>query len=53
MTDFHARLSPSSSHRWMACPGSVRMEEGLPDPPSKHATEGSAAHLLARTSVVE
>lgn len=45
----HAVLGASSSHRWMACPGSVRLSEGLPDHESEYAREGSAAHALAET----
>lgn len=43
----HAKLSPSSAHRWMRCPGSVAMEEGIPDSGSQYADEGTAAHFLA------
>lgn len=42
----HAKLSPSGSHRWMACPGSVRLEEPFPDTSSPEAIEGTAAHML-------
>jgi len=43
----HARLSPSSSERWMHCAGSVRLCEGLPDVKNAYMLEGTAAHELA------
>lgn len=42
----HAKLSASSSHRWLSCPGSIKAEEGYADSRSEHANEGSAAHWL-------
>lgn len=45
--DKHALLSPSSAHRWMACPASVVLERLVPNRSSKYADEGTAAHELA------
>lgn len=42
----HAVLSASGSHRWMACPGSIRMCEGIPKTSSIYADEGTAYHML-------
>lgn len=43
----HSKLGASSAHRWMACPGSVRLSAGLESRSSVYAAEGSAAHELA------
>jgi len=43
----HAKLSPSGSKRWMACPGCIRLSEGIPNKTSVYAEEGTAAHELA------
>ncbi len=48
----HATLGASSAKRWMTCPGSVRLSEGLPDSESGHAREGSAAHALGETCLL-
>ena len=48
MTIAHAKLSASGSHRWLACPGSVRLEaEYAPGKSSVFAQEGTRAHELA------
>lgn len=47
----HAKLSPSAAHRWMTCPGSVRLEAGFPDQTSDHARAGSTAHALAEMAL--
>lgn len=43
----HAKLSPSSAARWMTCPGSVALSEGIEEKPSSYAEEGTLAHTLA------
>jgi len=45
MTAAHSILAPSSAGRWVACPGSVRLEAMFPeDTESEAAREGIAAH---------
>ena len=48
MPDVHARLSPSSSERWIRCPPSVKLGEecGIKDEGSVYAEEGTEAHSL-------
>jgi Protein of unknown function (DUF2800) len=43
----HAKLSASGAHRWLACPASVRMEDGLANTTSEFAEEGTLAHSIA------
>ena len=43
----HAILSASSSHRWLHCPPSARLQLQYPDTMSEAAEEGTAAHALA------
>ena len=53
MPDTHALLSPSSSERWISCPPSVRMSEGIEEKPSEYAAEGTAAHSLCEYKLRE
>lgn len=43
----HARLSASSAHRWMVCPGSVKLASKFHNTTSQHAAAGKVAHDLA------
>jgi len=43
----HAKLSPSSSDRWLACPATLVRSLGVKDEGSDSAEEGTAAHRLA------
>ena len=43
----HAKLSSSASHRWLNCPGSVKLSGHYPDGSSIYADEGTIAHLMA------
>jgi hypothetical protein len=49
----HAKLSPSSAERWMSCPGSVVLSEGMPEQTSKFAEEGTKAHGIAEAILRE
>ena len=42
----HAFLSASASHRWLNCPPSAKLCEGMPDEPSPYAQEGTDCHEL-------
>ena len=43
----HSKLGASGAKRWLTCPGSVALSEGMPNKSSKYAIEGTAAHQLA------
>lgn len=48
-SEIHHPLGASGAERWMACPGSVQMSEGIADSGSGYALEGTVAHLVAST----
>jgi hypothetical protein len=43
----HSKLPPSGAERWMTCPGSVVLSEGMPESESEYAAEGTRAHAFA------
>lgn len=43
----HAVLSASSSHRWLGCTPSARLEQEFADHETEAAAEGTAAHALS------
>jgi hypothetical protein len=43
----HATLGASGAHRWLECPGSIRLAVGEPNNSSIYALEGTAAHEAA------
>ena len=47
----HAKLSPSSAERWIACPPSVKLSERFPDTTTSYAEEGTTAHLVAEITI--
>lgn len=51
MPSNHALLGPSSSHRWLVCTPSARLEEQFPNTTSKYAEEGTLAHSLCEAKL--
>ena len=42
----HARLSASGADRWLGCPGSVRLSEGIPSVDNDASKRGTHTHTL-------
>lgn len=54
MSKAHAKLSPSAAYRWINCPGSVALAEQCPPAPSSaYADEGTLAHAVAETKLMQ
>lgn len=47
----HSPLSPSSSHRWVNCPGSVLLSQQYPEMPMSAGAEGTAVHWFAAEAI--
>lgn len=43
----HAKYAPSAAHRWLSCPGSVKLSEGIKERSSSYAQEGTECHEAA------
>lgn len=53
MPGSHARLSPSSAHRWTACPAAPGEEAGTPDSAGLEAAIGTVFHHFAAICLEE
>lgn len=53
MAGKHAKFSPSASSRWIPCPGSLRLSEGIVDETSPYAHEGTVCHDVASKCLKE
>ncbi len=42
----HSILGASGAHRWMNCPGVIRLTKDMPEIKSSYAKEGTDAHAL-------
>jgi hypothetical protein len=49
----HSKYGASKAKQWLACPASVKVQQGLHAAPSPYAIEGSAAHALAERCLLQ
>lgn len=49
----HAKLSPSGSKRWFACPGSLVLEAPIPNKSNSYSDDGTAMHDIAARCLTE
>lgn len=49
----HSPWGASSAYRWMVCPASIKLSEGIENESSKFAAEGTCAHELAERALIE
>lgn len=42
----HAKLSASGSERWLGCPGSIKLSQGIEQPDNEYSIAGTHAHTL-------
>lgn len=47
----HAIFAPSSAARWLACPPSATLSQGLPERPSLAALEGTRVHAVVERAL--
>lgn len=52
MPDLHALLSASSSHRWLECPPSAKLNANAADTTSEYAQQGTDAHSLCEYKIL-
>lgn len=43
----HAKKSPSAAHRWLTCPASISMSDGIESTANEYAANGSVIHHVA------
>ena len=49
----HAQYAPSSAHRWMVCPASVKATAGIKSVSSSYAAEGTVAHHVLEGALLD